>query len=80
MVDHRSTSLPERGPTESSASEPFFFFSPIFSLITILCYNRNRGYQFQRNRIRTAIAVLKIPQPKQEPQPRFSENSQPIHH
>ena len=24
--------------------------------------------------------LLKIPQPKQEPQPRFSENSQPIHH
>ena len=24
--------------------------------------------------------LLKIPQPKQEPQPQFSENLQPIHH
>ena len=39
----------------------YFLFPPIFSLIKIVCDNRNRnhGYQFQHNRIRTATAVLK---------------------
>ena len=58
----------------------FFKFPTIFSSIEIVCNNHNRGCQFQQNRIRTATAVLKIPQEKQQPQPRFSENSQPIHH
>ena len=39
----------------------FFQFAPIFSLITILCNNRNRnrGYLFQDNHIITATAVFK---------------------
>ena len=28
MVDHKSTGLPECGPTESSAPEPCFFSNP----------------------------------------------------
>ena len=61
MIDHRSTRLPECGLTETSAPVPCFFFkfSSIFSWITILCNNRNRGYQFQYNLIRTATAIFK---------------------
>ena len=65
MVGHRSTSLPECGPTESSAPEPCFFFNFLKFLVKLQFYvitdnrNRNRGYSFQHNRIRTATAVFK---------------------
>ena len=41
MVDRRSISLPEFGPTEFPANEPcFFLFPPIYGWIKILCNNR----------------------------------------
>ena len=62
MIDHRSTSLPECGPTEFPAMNlVFLFFPPIHSWIKILCYNRQP---------QPRLLILA------QPQPRFLKYSQ----
>ena len=84
MVDHRSTGLPECGPTESSAPELFFFpISSKFSVelqFYVTTETATAVIVFSTTALEPQPRFLKLPQPKQEPQPRFSENSQPIHH
>ena len=84
MVDHRSTGLPECGPTESSAPEPRFFFNILQFLVELQFYvitaTATAVINFSTTALEPQPRFLKIPQPKQEPQPRFSEWSQPIHH
>ena len=60
----------------------FFQFPQNFCWIKFVCNNRNRnrGCQFQHNRITTATADLKNTTTEAGTEPRFSENSQPIHH
>ena len=70
MVDHRSTGLPECGPTESSAPEPLIFFYFLQFLVELQLYLITA----------TATAVINFSTTALEAQPRFSENSQLIHH
>ena len=81
MADHRSTGLPECGPTESSAPEPCFF-NFLYFLVEIQFYviTATAVINFNTTALEPQSQFLKMPQPKQEPQLRFSENSQPIHH
>ena len=81
MVDHRSTGLPECGPTESSAPEPcFFYFFQFLVELQFYVITATAVINFSTTALEPQPRFLKIPQPKQETQPRFSENSQPIHH
>ena len=82
MIDHRSTGLPECGPTETSAPEPCFFSNFLQFLVELLFYviTATAVINFSTTALEPQPRFLKIPQPKQEPQPRFSEISQPIHH
>ena len=65
MIDHRSTGLPECGPTETSAPEPFFFNFLQF-LVELLFYVITATA--------AATAVINFSRTALEPQPRFSEN------
>ena len=86
MIDHRSTGLPECGPTETSAPKPCLFFNFLQFLVESQFYvitatgTATAVINFSTTALEPQPQLLKIPQPKQKPQPRFSENSQPIHH
>ena len=79
MVDHRSTGLPECGPTESSAPEACFFYYLQF-LVELKFYvitataTATTVINFSTTALEPQPRFLKIPQPKQEPQPQFSKN------
>ena len=64
MIDHRSTGLPECGPTEISAPEHFFFFNFLQFLVELQFYVITA----------TATAVINFSTTALEPQPRFYEN------
>ena len=78
MIDHRSTGLPECGPTETSAPEPCFFFNFLQFLVELQLYvitaTATAVIDFSTTALELQPRFLKIPQPKQEPQPQFSEN------
>ena len=76
MIDHRSTGLPECGPTETSAPEPCFFYNFVKFLVELQFYviTATAVIHFNTTALEPQPRFLKIPQPKQEPQPRFSEN------
>ena len=70
MVDHRSTGLPECGPTESSAPEACFFYFLQFLVelkLYVITATATAVINFSTTALEPQPRFLQIPQPKQEP-------------